>query len=220
MNQPWIYMCSPSRSPLPPPSPLGRPRGLYFFILHTSSIFSLLVSHVYPKYYRFMKLFNDPTLNPTKSNSWSNILLGCKIDSILKKKNPLTAKIACQSPYSIVLVATVLKLGGPGMLQITMILYPLTNHIAYPLLILGIIITSSIWLHQTDLKSLTMIHSPHSTCHHSYPHPNTSKLFRGHCPSNRPWPHVIYIILPGKFKLQMYSEPNHNFSLWPTDLFH
>ena len=21
MNQPWVYMCSPSRSPLPPPSP-------------------------------------------------------------------------------------------------------------------------------------------------------------------------------------------------------
>ena len=26
MNQPWIYMCSPSRSPLPPPSP-SRPSG-------------------------------------------------------------------------------------------------------------------------------------------------------------------------------------------------
>ena len=26
MNQPWIYMCSPSRSPLPPPSP-SHPSG-------------------------------------------------------------------------------------------------------------------------------------------------------------------------------------------------
>ena len=27
MNQPWIYMYSPSRSPLPPPSPLGPSRS-------------------------------------------------------------------------------------------------------------------------------------------------------------------------------------------------
>ena len=28
MNQPWIYMCSPSRSPLPPPSP-SHPSGSF-----------------------------------------------------------------------------------------------------------------------------------------------------------------------------------------------
>ena len=27
MNQPWIYMCSPSRSPLPPPSPPNPSRS-------------------------------------------------------------------------------------------------------------------------------------------------------------------------------------------------
>ena len=26
MKQPWVYMCSPSRSPLPPPSPAAPPR--------------------------------------------------------------------------------------------------------------------------------------------------------------------------------------------------
>nr|YP_004221818.1 NADH dehydrogenase subunit 4 [Jenkinsia sp. CL54]BAJ54177.1 NADH dehydrogenase subunit 4 [Jenkinsia sp. CL54] len=58
---------------------------------------------------------------------------------------------------SMVLAAVLLKLGGYGMIRMTSVLDPLTNQAAYPFLILalwGIIMTGSICLRQTDLKSL------------------------------------------------------------------
>nr|YP_009116278.1 NADH dehydrogenase subunit 4 [Pseudocarcharias kamoharai]AJD22631.1 NADH dehydrogenase subunit 4 [Pseudocarcharias kamoharai] len=58
---------------------------------------------------------------------------------------------------SMILAAVLLKLGGYGMMRIIIMLNPLTKEMAYPFLILAIwaiIMTSSICLRQTDLKSL------------------------------------------------------------------
>nr|YP_009906708.1 NADH dehydrogenase subunit 4 [Galeus melastomus]QLI52441.1 NADH dehydrogenase subunit 4 [Galeus melastomus]QTJ25330.1 NADH dehydrogenase subunit 4 [Galeus melastomus] len=58
---------------------------------------------------------------------------------------------------SMILAAVLLKLGGYGMMRIIVMLDPLTKEMIYPFLILaiwGVVMTSSICLRQTDLKSL------------------------------------------------------------------
>lgn len=58
---------------------------------------------------------------------------------------------------SMVLAAVLLKLGGYGIIRLLPMLEPLTKELSYPFIILalwGIIITGSICLRQTDLKSL------------------------------------------------------------------
>nr|AFN07042.1 NADH dehydrogenase subunit 4 [Garra joshuai] len=102
---------------------------------------------------------------PLQLNSWSHMIwwAGCLIAFLVKM--PLYGvhlwlpKAHVEAPVagSMVLAAVLLKLGGYGMMRMMIMLDPLSKELAYPFIILalwGIIMTGSICLRQTDLKSL------------------------------------------------------------------
>nr|YP_008815569.1 NADH dehydrogenase subunit 4 [Aetobatus flagellum]AGY96937.1 NADH dehydrogenase subunit 4 [Aetobatus flagellum] len=101
----------------------------------------------------------------TNSYSWTNMIwwAACLIAFLIKM--PLYGvhlwlpKAHVEAPIagSMILAAILLKLGGYGMMRIIPVLNPLTKELAFPFLILalwGVIMTSSICLRQTDLKSM------------------------------------------------------------------
>nr|YP_009257173.1 NADH dehydrogenase subunit 4 [Sinobatis borneensis]ANG44199.1 NADH dehydrogenase subunit 4 [Sinobatis borneensis] len=103
--------------------------------------------------------------NTTNLQTWTNKFwwVACMIAFLVKM--PLYGvhlwlpKAHVEAPIagSMILAAVLLKLGGYGMMRIIVLLNPLSKEMIYPFLILaiwGIIMTSSICLRQTDLKSL------------------------------------------------------------------
>nr|BAJ11191.1 NADH dehydrogenase subunit-4 [Cobitis striata]BAJ11195.1 NADH dehydrogenase subunit-4 [Cobitis striata] len=102
---------------------------------------------------------------PLTLYSWGHMFwwAGCLIAFLVKM--PLYGvhlwlpKAHVEAPVagSMVLAAVLLKLGGYGMMRMMVMLDPLSKELAYPFIILalwGIIMTGSICLRQTDLKSL------------------------------------------------------------------
>nr|YP_913571.1 NADH dehydrogenase subunit 4 [Enteromius trimaculatus]BAF41632.1 NADH dehydrogenase subunit 4 [Enteromius trimaculatus] len=102
---------------------------------------------------------------PLQLNPWSHLIwwAGCLIAFLVKM--PLYGvhlwlpKAHVEAPVagSMVLAAVLLKLGGYGMMRMMVMLNPPSKELIYPFIILalwGIIMTGSICLRQTDLKSL------------------------------------------------------------------
>nr|QYK19546.1 NADH dehydrogenase subunit 4 [Pseudocheilinus hexataenia] len=90
---------------------------------------------------------------------WAACLLAFLVKMPLYGVHLWLPKAHVEAPVagSMVLAAVLLKLGGYGMMRVLVILDPMTKELGYPFLILamwGIIMTGSICLRQTDLKSL------------------------------------------------------------------
>nr|AIW80994.1 NADH dehydrogenase subunit 4 [Cheirogaleus major] len=140
--------------------------GLYFLFYTLIGSLPLLVALIHTQ--NSLGSLNMTTLtlyNQELQNSWSNNLLWMACIMAFMVKMPLYGlhlwlpKAHVEAPIagSMVLAAVLLKLGGYGMMRITTILDPMTKLLAYPILMLclwGMIMTSSICLRQTDLKSL------------------------------------------------------------------
>nr|WPM97891.1 NADH dehydrogenase subunit 4 [Maurolicus muelleri] len=90
---------------------------------------------------------------------WAGCLLAFLVKMPLYGTHLWLPKAHVEAPIagSMVLAAVLLKLGGYGMMRMMPMLDPLTKHLAYPFLALalwGMLMTGSICLRQTDLKSL------------------------------------------------------------------
>nr|NP_795751.1 NADH dehydrogenase subunit 4 [Dallia pectoralis]BAC58156.1 NADH dehydrogenase subunit 4 [Dallia pectoralis] len=102
------------------------------------------------------------TLNLTSCGQklwWAACLLAFLVKMPLYGVHLWLPKAHVEAPIagSMVLAAVLLKLGGYGMMRMVVILGPPTKEMAYPFIILalwGVIMTGSICLRQTDLKSL------------------------------------------------------------------
>nr|QZL13644.1 NADH dehydrogenase subunit 4 [Electrophorus voltai] len=108
-----------------------------------------------------MTYFTNPTISTSSSDKiwWMACLIAFLVKTPLYGIHLWLPKAHVEAPIagSMILAAILLKLGGYGMMRMISLLNPLTKEMAYPFIILalwGVIMSSSICLRQTDLKSL------------------------------------------------------------------
>nr|YP_010384289.1 NADH dehydrogenase subunit 4 [Heteromormyrus longilateralis]UGN11538.1 NADH dehydrogenase subunit 4 [Heteromormyrus longilateralis] len=140
--------------------------GTYFLFYTLAGSLPLLVALlILQKDLGTLSMLTMQYYSPTKMTAWGDKIwwAGCLLAFLVKM--PLYGvhlwlpKAHVEAPVagSMVLAAVLLKLGGYGMMRMMVMLTPLTKELAYPFIILalwGIIMTGSICLRQTDLKSL------------------------------------------------------------------
>nr|AUG32016.1 NADH dehydrogenase subunit 4 [Aplodinotus grunniens] len=105
--------------------------------------------------------FSNPAQLTTLADKlwWAGCLLAFLVKMPLYGVHLWLPKAHVEAPIagSMILAAVLLKLGGYGMMRILPMLEPLTKELSYPFIIFalwGVIMTGSICLRQTDLKSL------------------------------------------------------------------